>query len=72
MVADLSDTIFVLKLGKVLAEGPYSEMSQNPEAIEAYMGHGVGSHALRQWCFAEGDRTVSLGWGIPHTARYEV
>jgi branched-chain amino acid transport system ATP-binding protein len=45
VVADLSDTITVLKLGKVLAEGPYSEISQNPEVIEAYMGHGVGSHA---------------------------
>ena len=45
VVADLSDTITVLKLGKVLAEGPYSEISKNPEVIEAYMGHGVGSHA---------------------------
>ena len=45
VVADLSDTITVLKLGKVLAEGPYGEISQNPEVIEAYMGHGVGGHA---------------------------
>jgi len=40
VVADLSDTITVLKLGKVLAEGPYSEITKNPEVIEAYMGHG--------------------------------
>ncbi len=40
VVADLSDTITVLKLGKVLAEGPYAEISKNPEVIEAYMGHG--------------------------------
>jgi branched-chain amino acid transport system ATP-binding protein len=45
VVADLSDTITVLKLGKVLAEGPYSEISKNPEVVEAYMGHGVGGHA---------------------------
>lgn len=45
VVADLSDTITVLKLGKVLAEGPYAEISANPEVIEAYMGHGVGGHA---------------------------
>jgi branched-chain amino acid transport system ATP-binding protein len=45
VVADLSDTITVLKLGKVLAEGPYAEISKNPEVVEAYMGHGVGSHA---------------------------
>jgi ABC-type branched-chain amino acid transport systems, ATPase component len=45
VVADLSDTITVLKLGKVLAEGPYADISKNPEVVEAYMGHGVGSHA---------------------------
>ncbi|MBC7952740.1 MAG: ABC transporter ATP-binding protein [Rhodospirillaceae bacterium] len=45
VVADLSDTITVLKLGKILAEGPYSEITKNPEVVEAYMGHGVGSHA---------------------------
>ncbi|MGE5547971.1 MAG: ABC transporter ATP-binding protein [Solirubrobacterales bacterium] len=42
VVADLSDTITVLKLGKVLAEGSYAEISKNPEVVEAYMGHGVG------------------------------
>jgi branched-chain amino acid transport system ATP-binding protein len=45
VVADLSDTITVLKLGKVLAEGPYADISKNPEVIEAYMGHGAGDHA---------------------------
>jgi branched-chain amino acid transport system ATP-binding protein len=45
VVADLSDTITVLKLGKILAEGPYSEITKNAEVVEAYMGHGVGSHA---------------------------
>jgi branched-chain amino acid transport system ATP-binding protein len=44
VVADLSDTITVLKLGRILAEGPYAEISQNPEVIEAYMGHGGGGH----------------------------
>jgi branched-chain amino acid transport system ATP-binding protein len=47
VVADLSDTITVLKLGKVLAEGSYDEISSNPEVIEAYMGSGQsgGGHA---------------------------
>ncbi|MBX9635879.1 MAG: ABC transporter ATP-binding protein [Magnetospirillum sp.] len=45
VVADLSDTITVLKLGKILAEGAYADISKNPEVVEAYMGHGVGSHA---------------------------
>jgi branched-chain amino acid transport system ATP-binding protein len=44
VVADLSDTITVLKLGKVLAEGPYSAISTNPEVIEAYMGTGGHGH----------------------------
>ncbi|MGE5515682.1 MAG: ABC transporter ATP-binding protein [Bacteroidota bacterium] len=44
VVADLSDTITVLKLGRILAEGPYAQISQNPEVIEAYMGHGGGDH----------------------------
>lgn len=40
VVADLSDAITVLKLGKILAEGTYADVSSNPEVIEAYMGDG--------------------------------
>ncbi|MBI5163737.1 MAG: ABC transporter ATP-binding protein [Magnetospirillum sp.] len=42
VVADLSDTITVLKLGKILAEGPYAEIARNPEVVDAYMGAGHG------------------------------
>ncbi|BAE51133.1 ABC-type branched-chain amino acid transport systems, ATPase component [Paramagnetospirillum magneticum AMB-1] len=42
VVADLSDTITVLKLGRVLAEGSYAEITDNPEVVEAYMGAGHG------------------------------
>ncbi|EAU39946.1 ABC transporter related protein [Fulvimarina pelagi HTCC2506] len=38
VVADLSDTITVLQLGAVLAEGSYDEVSQNREVRSAYMG----------------------------------
>lgn len=38
VVAHLSDVITVLQRGKILAEGTYSEVSQNPEVREAYMG----------------------------------
>lgn len=38
VVADLSDTITVLARGVVLAEGPYSEVSRNPQVLEAYVG----------------------------------
>jgi branched-chain amino acid transport system ATP-binding protein len=40
VVADLSDRITVLARGEVLAEGPYAEVSRNPQVIEAYMGTG--------------------------------
>ncbi len=42
VVANLSDTITVLARGEILTEGPYSEVSKNPQVIEAYMGTGHG------------------------------
>jgi branched-chain amino acid transport system ATP-binding protein len=38
VVADLSDVITVLARGAVLAEGPYAEVSRNPQVSEAYLG----------------------------------
>lgn len=43
VVADLSDSITVLARGEILAEGPYEEVSRNPQVIEAYMGSGEGN-----------------------------
>ncbi|HEV2098069.1 MAG TPA: ABC transporter ATP-binding protein [Stellaceae bacterium] len=42
VVADLSNTITVLTRGRILAEGDYAAVSQNPEVVEAYMGTGHG------------------------------
>jgi branched-chain amino acid transport system ATP-binding protein len=42
VVADLSDTITVLARGEVLTEGPYEQVSKDPQVIEAYMGTGHG------------------------------
>jgi branched-chain amino acid transport system ATP-binding protein len=42
VVAALSDTITVMARGQVLAEGPYAEVSRNPDVRAAYMG---SSHA---------------------------
>ncbi len=42
VVANLSDRITVLARGEILTEGPYSEVSKNPQVIEAYMGTGHG------------------------------
>jgi branched-chain amino acid transport system ATP-binding protein len=38
VVASIADTITVLQRGAVLAEGPYAEVSANPQVMEAYMG----------------------------------
>ena len=38
VVENLSDTITVLQRGSVLAEGPYEEVSKNPQVLEAYVG----------------------------------
>ncbi len=38
VVASIADTISVLQRGRVIAAGAYSEVSQNPLVIEAYMG----------------------------------
>ncbi|MBV9289948.1 MAG: ABC transporter ATP-binding protein [Hyphomicrobiales bacterium] len=40
VVANLSDRITVLTRGRVLAEGDYRSVSENPEVREAYMGAG--------------------------------
>ena len=40
VVADLSDVITVLQRGRILAEGSYHEVSDNPQVREAYMGTG--------------------------------
>jgi branched-chain amino acid transport system ATP-binding protein len=38
VVASIADTISVLQRGQVIAEGPYAEVSRNPQVLEAYMG----------------------------------
>jgi branched-chain amino acid transport system ATP-binding protein len=41
VVSGICDTITVLQRGAVLAEGPYADVSKNPQVIEAYMGTDV-------------------------------
>ncbi len=38
VVSTIADRITVLQRGAVLAEGPYEEVSRNPQVMEAYMG----------------------------------
>ena len=42
VVSGICDTITVLQRGSVLAEGPYTEISANPQVVEAYMGTANG------------------------------
>ncbi len=42
VVSGICDIITVLQRGAVLAEGPYAEVSANPQVIEAYMGTAHG------------------------------
>jgi branched-chain amino acid transport system ATP-binding protein len=45
VVSGICDTITVLQRGAVLAEGPYAQVSANPQVIEAYMGSADGGGA---------------------------
>ena len=38
VVSTIADTLTVLQRGAVLAEGPYADISRNPQVMEAYMG----------------------------------
>src|SRR6516164_5799274 len=42
VVSTIADKITVLQRGAVLAEGPYAEVSRNPQVMEAYMGTTEG------------------------------
>ncbi|MHA6884922.1 ABC transporter ATP-binding protein [Ralstonia pseudosolanacearum] len=38
VVSSIADKITVLQRGQILAEGPYEDVSKNPQVMEAYMG----------------------------------
>lgn len=46
VVASIADRISVMQRGQVIAEGPYAEVSTNPQVLEAYMGQEEEPSAL--------------------------
>ena len=43
VVSTIADRITVLQRGAILAEGPYEQVSKNPQVMEAYMGTTDGA-----------------------------
>jgi branched-chain amino acid transport system ATP-binding protein len=48
VVMDLSDRVMVLNFGVKIAEGPPSEIRDNPEAVNAYLGEVEGMYVSRR------------------------
>jgi branched-chain amino acid transport system ATP-binding protein len=45
VVMDLSDYIYVLDFGTLIAEGSPAEVARSPEVLKAYLGDAGGGHA---------------------------
>ncbi len=43
VVSSIADTITVLQRGKIIASGNYSDVSSNPQVVEAYMGSSTNA-----------------------------
>ena len=48
VVGDLTDRVTVLQFGKILAEGPYDEVRNDPRVITAYLGEDADDPALQK------------------------
>src|SRR5690606_21853110 len=73
VVANIADTNSVLQRGQVIAEGPCSEVSRNPQGLEAYMGSASeelrGAHGQSRQRVAAGQRPARVLRRVAHPAR---
>jgi branched-chain amino acid transport system ATP-binding protein len=40
-VTSLAERVYVLNQGRMIAEGTPAAIAENPEVVEAYLGHGA-------------------------------
>jgi branched-chain amino acid transport system ATP-binding protein len=44
VVASLADRVTVLQQGRILVEGPYADVREDPRVIAAYLGESGAAH----------------------------
>ncbi|MGH3880481.1 MAG: ABC transporter ATP-binding protein [Actinophytocola sp.] len=68
VVGDLTDRVTVLQFGKVLAEGPYEQVRDDPAVITAYLGESVSESEGASAVWTE-ERAQARGTSAEHATR---